>query len=124
MRTHVIILLACVLAVGAGCAQIKRVTGGEQPAHVQVTLRAEQTIATAFDVVDAFLAYEERNRSTLPIEVTRVADDIRQRAPGAFVMARAMLRSYKARPTPEQQAGLEEALGVVVGLQSKTEVGR
>jgi len=118
MKTHLLILLACVLAVGSGCATART---GEQPVHVQVTLRAEQTIATAFEAVDAFLAYEHRHRDSLPVEVTRVADDIRRRAPGAFVMARAMLRSYQARPTPEQEIGLTEAVAYVVGLQRQTE---
>jgi hypothetical protein len=110
-----------------GCAAFK----GDSPPLTatvsqpeQLVVRAEQTIAMTFDIVDAFLLWEYHNRELVGADVRDIADRLRREAPGAFMTARSFLRAYKGNPSPQQAAAVERELGKLSEMASKAEVVR
>jgi hypothetical protein len=115
------LLLILCLACAQGCATRET----SPPPHresASLTLRAEQTIAVSFDIVDAFLLWEYHNRESLGADVRDVAERLRREAPGAFMTARSFLRAYKSNPSPQQAAAVERQLQTLADMASKAKV--
>ena len=80
----------------------------------QILYTADQATATAYDVLDTFLLWEQRTDQTVvPANVHAAAEKFRREAPAWFQSAIALRTAYVANPTPENRLKLANALGVL-----------
>jgi hypothetical protein len=99
--------LIAVLAAGLALSGCATVSPGSDP----VVVNAERTLATSFEVVDAFLLLEYKNRDVVMSRapyVHALAEDIRQTAPGVFKSASIAVRAYKRSRTPAARLDLQK----------------
>lgn len=103
---------AALLTLGTGCASVAE-------GHDPIVVNAERVSASAFDLIDSFLQYEAANRELLwrtDQGIKRVADQLRDQAPGAIKTLRNATKAYKANKTPENKANLATWLATVNSL--------
>lgn len=101
------------LTVLSGCAQVL-------PGQDVLVVRAEQTAAGAFEIMDAFVEMEEANREKLrqlAPEIERAANKIRRDGRKALEELRNVTRVYKQNRTAENKASLITWMAVVTDLQ-------
>lgn len=91
------------------------------PGADPVVVTAEQSISTAWNVVNTFVEFELAHRSSVGPDVTAIADTIRREAPDKFRLARSLMASYKNNRTAENKANLDTALAVVLELSAKVQ---
>jgi hypothetical protein len=99
-------------------------TGCKTPATQQgdaVAVNADKAIMSAFIVIDEFLLWERQNQAVVSPAVHRIAEDLRREAPDAFRTARAVLRAYRERPSPEQADLLSDWLTVLQSLAGRAQ---
>lgn len=110
-----------------GCASL-------EPSADAVAVRAEQTVATAFNVFDAFLNLEHANRELVKAKAPAVhtfAEWLREPVPdnGAMVprglsliqSANRVRLAYKANRTPDNHASLQAALAALARAANETQ---
>ena len=123
MKTLSILALALALA---GCATL-------DPRTDAVEVRAEQTVVTAYDVMDTFLKLELQNRALLQIKapgVCKFADKLRapvqvngKAVPWGISLiesANATRLAYKRNRTPDNKASLVSAVAAVETALAET----
>lgn len=107
------IILSVLFIALIGCSTLK-------PEADPVVVRAEQTVKIAFDVCDAFLAWEFANRVAIPDQIHNYATSLRDSGPLAFQTARALTKAYKQNRSAENKATLDTALAVLVAMQTQS----
>lgn len=95
----------------SGCGHVLDKSGPY--AGDQILYSADQTIATTYDVLDAFLAWERANEAFVSADVHQAAEDLRKSAPGWFQSATTLRAAYALDPTPENRLKLQNALGIL-----------
>lgn len=118
MKSLPSLLLVLVLAsVITGCGSLDP-TGPYK--GNKVLYSADLTIATAYDVIDGFLIWENANRGTAacPRSVTAAADDLRGKAPAAFAEALAARDAYANASTSANASKLQTTLMALQQLVS------
>jgi hypothetical protein len=106
-------LASCALSpafTGCGLAPYGVFTGDP------VVVNSEKIISESWDSVNAFLRREHRVRGSISPNLHATAQSVRAKAPDMFRNARAVLRSYKANPTPEQKALLDTWMASLIDL--------
>jgi hypothetical protein len=119
LKTISIFALALALA---GCATL-------DPRTDAVEVRAEQTVVTAYDVMDTFLKLELQNRALLQIKapgVCKFADKLRapvqvngKAVPWGISLIESRL-AYKRNRTPDNKASLVSAVAAVETALAET----
>jgi hypothetical protein len=79
----------------------------------QILYNADQTIATAYDVLDTFVHWEKTNQKAVPASVHEAAENVRRNAPTWFKSATNLRKAYIADPTPENRLKLSNAVGIL-----------
>jgi hypothetical protein len=110
-KNLILLLLFAFAAVFTGCQSTLDKSGPY--AGDQILYNADQTIATAYDVLDTFVHWEKANQSSLPKSVHDSAEKIRVNAPGWFKSATNLRKAYVAEPTPENRLKLSNAVGIL-----------
>lgn len=124
---HLSRLLALLAVVTfAGCASL-------EPSADAVAVRAEQTVATAFNVFDAFLNLEHANRDLVKAKAPAIhafAERLRapvtvdgQQVPWGISLIQSANRTrlaYKANRTPDNQASMAAGLSALARAANET----
>lgn len=79
----------------------------------QVLYSADQSVATAYDVIDLFLSYDLANKATVSASAHAFAEKLRAQAPGWFKSYTNVRQAYVASPTPDNRLQLTNALAVL-----------
>lgn len=95
-----------------GCSSTKLASGGVYAGKANL-YAVDSFISTAYDTESAFLKWESTNRPLLSKSVTAFADDLRKNAKAWNDSALALRDAYAANPTPENEANLQKALGII-----------
>lgn len=119
MKTLRLIALAAFLALAPACATL-------QPGADPIAVRSEQTVSTAFNVIDAFLTLEHQHRELSKAKLPAVhafAEFLRapvadngQTIPRGLALIQSANRvrlAYKANRTPDNHASMTAALSAL-----------
>ena len=114
MLRHVTALIGLAIAVlfSPGCATPKLQAGGAYSGKAEL-YRVDLAITSAYQVFDAFLAFEHANRASLGSDVQKSAAVIRESAPLWFSTAIALRDAYAAAPTDANKVLLDKSLAVL-----------
>ncbi len=102
--------VAAIVSVGCRGLAPSGVYQGDAVLH-----NSELAIASSYDVIHAFLKFEQENRAALAAvpEIKRSADAIRLNAKQWFASAHALHDAYKLSPTTANKTALESSLAVL-----------
>lgn len=106
-----ILLSLLLLALFAGCAHNLDTSGvyaGDQTLYT-----TDLTIGTSYDIFHTFVTFEATNRASLPVAVSKAADNIRVNAPKWTATAVRLRQAYVVNPTPESRKSLSEAIAII-----------
>ncbi len=110
MRRLNLTLALLLIGLGFGCASVDE---GQDA----LVVRAEQTAAVAFDVMDAFVRYEKATPN-LGQGAHDAAEAIRKHGINAVESLRYATKAYKQNKSPEGKVTLQTALAFVQALQA------
>jgi len=92
-----------------GCAFFSKTDPGSEA----LVVNAERVAILSFTVVDTFLEWEHNNRTALPVNVTQVADTLRDDFPPAYNAFRAATRAYKQTRSPADRETMNITMSAV-----------
>jgi len=110
------IVLACSLATVATVTTGCNIFGPVEEGHSAVVVNAERTAKLSFYTVDGFLEWEHANRPFLSSDITKAADEVREKFPPAYKALRDSTKLYKFTRDPDDESKLTSSLKIVQGL--------
>jgi hypothetical protein len=117
MRNNVVIsavILAMTALIGlapVGC-QTSLDPAGDYKGDT-ILYNADKVIASSYRILHSFVKWEYQYRATLPVEVSRAADAIRDNAEAWTQSAINLREAYAANPTKDAKANLTKSLDVL-----------
>ena len=113
MRNYINILTVIVLlGAGIGCSGLRLEEGGAYQGD-EVLYTADKTIVNSYKLLDSFVTWEHQNRAVLPAEVSRAADQVREKASTWTDSAIALREAYALNPNSENRSALERAVSIL-----------
>lgn len=102
-----------------GCAGVAKegVYRGDKTAFV-----SDSSAVASFNVIDAYLKFEETNRATISLDASKAADYLRANARKWRDSYFAVRDAYVDSPTPENRSAMDKALAVLVAGASQAKL--
>lgn len=111
-----VLLLTTLFSIGC---QTTLAPGGAYNGDV-ILYQTDKAITTAYTNFDEFLKFELQFRSSLPVEVSRVADTIRKNAQKWISSAQSLREAYAADPSIGNKDKLSTAVNVIQAALSES----
>lgn len=103
--------LATVLVIApTGCGTLDQ--NGPYQAN-KVLYDADLAISSGYDLMQTFVLWEYQNRKSVPLEVTKAADNVRKNARSWILTAIALRDSYKVNPSDANKEALQQAISTI-----------
>jgi hypothetical protein len=110
-----LLALAVSLFAGSGCKSLQLDPEGVygKKKDGEILFRADKTITGSYKVIHTFVKWEKTYRAALPVEVSRAADQVREKAELWIDTATALRDAYEASPSEEGRTRLDQSLDLL-----------